>query len=77
MRRRLAATATPASRADATRLLHSVFREVVGVDIHGSRDESLYRAEFDSGGMSGGHVDLTTSRERLMPLLESRLAANS
>lgn len=61
MRHRLSATAEPPSRSDGVRLLHSVFRDVVGVDLDDAGPyESPYNPAFDSGGMSGGHVHLTT-----------------
>jgi hypothetical protein len=74
MRDLLASSVRPETQEAGVELLHDAFRTVVGVGLHDQvPDEQVYKEEFNTGGMSGGHIHLPTWRERLMPLLESRL----
>lgn len=76
LERRLADVSVPAEREAARRQLYGCFSDVVGVDpSRDSFDESVYRPEFAHGGMSSGHVDLPTWRDRLLPLLLDRATA--
>ncbi|MFD5633658.1 hypothetical protein ACFWJM_05870 [Streptomyces sp. NPDC127077] len=52
--------------------LRAAFSELVGLDLAGDRQPSVYRAEYAHGGMSSGMISLDTWRERLMPLLAER-----
>lgn len=76
MRDLMAEGTEPATVEEGVRLLHEAFRQVVGVGLRdGTPEDRMYRADLDFGGMSGGWVDLEAWRQRLMPLLEMRLAA--
>lgn len=76
MRDLVAGGAPPATVEDGIRLLHDAFREVVGIELSASpADNQVFRPDLDSGGMSGGWVDLATWRQRLIPLLEARLSS--
>jgi len=75
MRDLMAEASQPATVEEGVRLLHDAFREVVGSGLHDHTSEDrVFRAALDFGGMSGGWVDVDTWRQRLMPLLEGRLA---
>lgn len=73
---RVESQSRPDDMGELRRLLHEAFAEAVGVELsdRSGRDQ-VYREEFAHGGMSSGMVDLTTWRETLMPLLESRGAS--
>ena len=75
MREELASLPRPTTHNNGVELLHHAFRAVVGAGLH-DRDtpDMVYVKRFDTGGMSGGWVHVPTWRDRLMPLLESRLA---
>ena len=76
MRDLVAERPPPATVHHGVRILHDAFREVAGVGLGDPTSEDrVFRADLDLGGMSGGWVDLPTWRQRLMPLLEARLAA--
>jgi hypothetical protein len=52
--------------------LKEAFRQVVGVPLEYTREESIAVPEFAHGGMSSGMIHMPTWRERLMPLLRER-----
>ena len=71
--RDIVTTAPPAASADElVRLLHDTFEHIVGVRLEEGGDDRVFLSEFDTGGMSGGWVDLGAWRRSLMPLLEQR-----
>lgn len=62
----------PTSVDEVVSRLHTAFGELVGLDLAGDRQPSVYRAQYAHGGMSSGMISLDTWRERLMPLLAER-----
>lgn len=72
MREHLQGVQMPQHASALQSLLEKTFHEVVGVDLRNFTDDSVYREEFDRGGMSGGGVDLPTWRDRLIPILVDR-----
>ncbi len=76
MSERLADVDMPDSPEDVARLLRSTFAELAEVDLDDPAS-SVYREQFNEGGMSRGMVCLDWWRERLMPLLIERAAALS
>jgi hypothetical protein len=55
--------------------LRHAFRRRVGVDPNArNTPAAVYCEQFAHGGMSSGHVDIPTWRDRLLPLLEERIA---
>ncbi len=75
MRENLAGTDLPASAAEAARLLHAAFSELIGVELAAEPASSVYREEYAHGGMSSGMICLDAWRQRLMPLLTDRAGA--
>jgi len=68
------ARGVPGTSGQAVSWLRDAFRQAVGVDVDddsGGR-EYVWVSRFDHAGTSRGHVDLSTWRERLMPLLCNR-----
>jgi hypothetical protein len=54
----------------------ATFRELVGVGLDDEPAlDSVFRPQFDGGGMSGGRVGLRAWQDTLMPLLGQRLRA--
>lgn len=72
LRQHLVGVPVPDDDAALEGLLGTAFASVVGVDLRIEPGENVYRDEFAHGGMSSGHVCLSTWRERLIPLLVSR-----
>jgi molybdenum cofactor cytidylyltransferase len=67
----------PPSTHDAIAIVHTAFRELVGVGFNdGPGTQSIFRPEFDGGGMTGGQVSMMAWRTDLMPLLEQRLRSS-
>lgn len=62
----------PASPAGVAGLLYDAFMDIVGVDLAGHPESSVYREGFAHGGMSSGMISLDTWRDRLIPLLTER-----
>jgi len=60
---------------EAKVLLRAGFDEVVGCKLYAPDSPAkVERPEWNHGGMSGGVVDLTIWRTKLMPLLEEHMA---
>jgi hypothetical protein len=72
LRTHLSGADVPTSVDEVISHLRTAFRELVGVDLAGDPQSSVYRADFAHGGMSSGMICLDTWRERLMPLLAER-----
>jgi hypothetical protein len=73
---RLATVERPSALADAVEVVKANFGQLVGVDLADEpTPDSVFRPEFDGGGISGGRASLRAWRDTLMPLLEQRLAA--
>lgn len=78
MSRHLAHQPMPASRDEALRQLNRCFEIVVGVSVNDARSgTSVYVEKFAHGGMSSGHVDLQTWREKLLPMLANRIMSGN
>ena len=77
LRDRLALVPVPADEHGVEDLLQDAFRAVVGIDLKATGEEMVYREEFAHGGMSSGHVSLSTWRDRLIPLLTHRARESS
>lgn len=76
MRGHIASRPHPATVEEGIRLLQDAFREIVRCPTARSHERgSSVPIRLDFRGMSGGRVNLNTWRQRLMPLLESRLAS--
>jgi hypothetical protein len=74
---RLSPVERPADASAAIAIVHVAFRELVGIGFSdGPGTQSIFRPEFDGGGMSGGQVSLMAWRNNLMPLLEQRLRSH-
>src|SRR5664280_3329911 len=75
LKKHLAKVEFPASPNEAKVLLRAGFDEVVGVKLYAPDSPAkVERPEWNHGGMSGGVVDLTIWRTKLMPLLEEHMA---
>jgi hypothetical protein len=75
LREHLSDTDMPTSAADALRLMHRAFGELVGVDLTNARATSVHREQYAHGGMSSGMISLDAWRQELMPLLADRARA--
>jgi hypothetical protein len=72
LREYLSDTDVPASASEVSRLLHTAFGQLAGVDLASDPASSVYREQFAHGGMSSGMISLDTWRQELMPLLTER-----
>jgi hypothetical protein len=72
VRARVAATPTPPDREGIRAAYVQAFDEVVGVDLDGTSEPTVYRPELDHGGMSAGTVSLEWWRQTGIPLLVER-----
>jgi hypothetical protein len=71
---RLAVVDCPPAPCDAVEVVKAAFRELVGVGLDDDPSpDSVFRPEFDGGGISGGRISLTAWRDNLIPLLEQRV----
>ncbi|MFE4959623.1 hypothetical protein ACFRCW_37970 [Streptomyces sp. NPDC056653] len=72
LRDHLSGTDIPTSVDEVASLLRAAFSELVGLDLVTAPEPHVYREHYAHGGMSSGHVDLHTWRDRLMPMLVER-----
>jgi ABC-type uncharacterized transport system YnjBCD ATPase subunit len=76
MRERTHQTLLPDTVDAAIAAVRATFRDVVGVGLNDAAlPDRVVLSHLDTGGMSGGAVDLVTWRDELLPLLEARLVA--
>lgn len=75
LRERVAGVATPVRPDDVRDAYVAGLRDVAGVDVDQATEGSVYRAELDQGGMSGGHVSVDWWRAKGIPLLTARAVA--
>jgi hypothetical protein len=74
LRQHLASQDMPGTVAEVMELLRAAFAELTGADLTSHPEDRLYREQYAHGGMSGGWIDLTTWREKLMPAIAGRAA---
>lgn len=75
LRLRLAEEDMPGTVADVMGLVRAAFAELTGTDLASDHEERVYREQYAHGGMSSGWIDLSTWRERFIPLIAERAAA--
>lgn len=69
----LSAVPLPEGERESRQRLVTAFEVAVGVSLDDAdAPEAFFRGEFAHGGMSSGHVCLSTWRDRLIPLLLER-----
>lgn len=77
LRDHLSDTDIPTSVDEVASLLRATFNELVGLDLATAREPHVFREQYAHGGMSSGHIDLNTWRDRLMPMIVKRAETRS